>query len=247
MTVLRHNFDGGPHGTTLTAANSAQVPGNDPFNSVTAKNADNIIQYTDAAALGRPTAEYVLQCSTVGVTQANCAWTTAMGSQSQVWWRQYFYLTATPTPNDVCIYECDNGSAYTGTVYVEATTNKMYIAKDTVTQYVTMATPAPLNQWLRLEAWFKFSATLGEIQLRLYTDADSDTAFETISASNLALSASTANSFAFGQPLPTGSKPTMYFSGLELNNTGWPGPAPFKQKGVPGYQPNPVAIHSDVF
>lgn len=246
MTALRNNFDGGPDGTTLTVANSGQVPGNNAFNSVTTKVADNVIQYTSAAALARPTAEYVLQCSTVGVAQANCAWTTAMGSQTQIWWRQYFYLTAAPATNDMCIFECDNGSAYAGTVYVEQTTNKLYVGKSNAGSLLTMATAAPLNQWLRLEAWFKFSATVGEIELRLYTDADSDTAFETIAVNNQTLTAS-ANNFAFGQPFTTGGKPTTYFSGIELNNEGWPGPAPFKQKGVPGYQPNPVAIHSDVF
>jgi hypothetical protein len=246
VTVLRNNFDGGPDGTTLTAANSGQVPGNDAFNSVTTKTASNIIQYTDASGLDRQTAEYVLECSTSAVAQANCAWTTSMGSQTQIWLRLYFYMTATPTTNDMCIFESDNGSAYAGCIYVEATTNKMYVSRANTGALLTMTTPAPLNKWLRIEAWFSFSTTAGDAELRLYTDADSDAASETISLGT-AWVTNNANAFAFGQPFATGNKPTTYFSGLELNNTGWPGPAPFKVKGVPGIQPSPVAVHSDVF
>jgi hypothetical protein len=46
----------------------------------------------------------------------------------------------------------------------------------------------------------------------------------------------------------TQTVPTTYYSNWQLNTTGFPGPAPFRQGlGSPmGNLPNPIAIHSDV-
>lgn len=251
MTVLRNNFDGGPHNTAFTAANSGQVPGNTAFNLVDVNGSNGrTVAYWDASALGRGTAEYVLKTATAG-TAVSCAvvWSTAMGSQSQVWWRQYVYLTAYTPTYELVIWESDNGAVYTGIVAVWEVTGELVVRVSDAagTPEVLSTNPVPLNAWCRIEGRFQYSTTTGNFDVRLFLDPDSDTPTETISATNFNLGASAANSFAFGSAFQAQAKPTTYYSGVELNNEGWPGPAPFRAgKGVPGILSSPVAVHAAV-
>jgi hypothetical protein len=251
MPTLRNNFDGGPDGTALTAANSGQVPGNDPFQIVTAASAYNHIEFHDAYTLGRGTAEYVLLISTQNSDVSSAVvWTTGMGSQSQVWLRMYLYLTDLPVTTgcavDAPILQFDNGTVYMGWAKIERTTGAITMLNGAETSSITSTNVLPLNKWARVEMWYKFSTTVGQVELRLFLDPDSDTADETVtSAANWNLGAATANSYGLGYPNLIAYRPELYISGLELNNVAYPGPAPFKAKGVPGIQPNPVAIHTD--
>jgi hypothetical protein len=251
MTMLRNNFDGGPDGTTITLANSGQVPGNDAFNTMSTVGSQTVIQYADAANLGRGTAEFVMKTST-GTSTNSCGvvWTTSMGSQSQVWWRQYINLTILPVDsgagNDMTIFECDNGAVYMGFCDLLRTTGKLIVRNGPQTSSVTTTNALVLNSWARVEARYKFgTGTAGEFDLSLYLDADSDSPTESISATGWNMAAATANFFTFGSGFNDVHKPLTYWSGLEINNTGFPGPAPFKARGVPGIQPNPIAVHTD--
>lgn len=250
MTTLINNFDGGPDGTDLTSANSGQS-NNDAFDLTDTASASKHIEFKDAAALGRGTAEFVLWVSTSSATSAGVMWSTSMGSQSQIWFRQYMYLTQLPSDVgavlDHPIFECDNGAVYTGWVEIGSSSGHLNIYNGAESVSVGTTTVVPTNQWFRIGVRMLFSTTVGSVELRLYLDPDSDTPDETISASGWNMGAASANSFAFGYPATVTNRPTMYISGLELNNTGWPGPAPFRAgKGVPGIQPNPIAIHQDL-
>jgi hypothetical protein len=253
MTRLVHNFDGGPDGTNLSVANSGQVPGNDPFNLVSTLGFTNVLQYADASALGRGTAEFVLKTAT-GATTSDCGvmWSTSMGSQTEVWFRFYIYLTQTPSvngePGDMCIFESDNGTVYTGFVYVGNTTRKVFLYDGPNSGNIGTTNVLPLNAWARIEGHFHYHATAGIVDLKLFLEADSDTPTETIGATGWDLNAASASTFAFGSPFNDTHKPTTYYSGLELNNTGWPGPAPWRPgKGAPsGMMTNAVAPHTFV-
>jgi hypothetical protein len=251
MTTLRNNFDGGPDATALSAANSGQVPGNDAFQVVSPSSPGSgvYVHYKDAATLDRPTAEYVLKIKTDAVATDNAAiWSTSMGTQTQVWWREYIYFVSDLSlmSGDMTIFESDNGAVYTGFCNITfGASPKVQASNGPSTSSVTSTNTVPIGAWMRLEGWYKYSTSVGEVQVDLYFDADSDTPDETISATGWNMGAANANSFAFGSAFSDAYKPETYFSGLELNNVGWPGPAPFKSKGVPGILTNPVAIHSD--
>jgi hypothetical protein len=253
VTTLRHNFDGGPLATNLTVANSGQVPGNSPFNGVDAGSAFNQIEYKDATTLLRPTAEFVLLVCTTGTTAASSAmiWSTAMGSQTQIWLRQYLYLTQTPLAAgcavDAQIFECDNGAAYSAWIKIARSTGAVRLFNGPESLNITTTNVLPINGWARIEARILFSTTVASADLSLFLDPDSDTPDETVSATGWNIGTASANSFAFGYPTPVAHRPPLYISGLELNNVGWPGPAPFRAgKGVPGILTNPWAIHAAV-
>lgn len=244
MTLLRNNFDGGPDGTTITAANSDDIPGNDAFNTIGGPTGTGVVcQYSDNFA--RPTAEFTSYFKTAAVASAPCVgWSTSMGSQNQIYFREYLlYNTAFPTGGEA-IFECDNGAVYCAFLAMSQTGEISALNSPQTVQNV-FTTSAILDNWFRLEGRIQFSATTGNYEIRLYMEADSDTPTETISATNQNLGAASANNFLFGYAFGATNLTPMYVSGLELNNTGWPGPAPFKNKGVPGILTNPVAIHVD--
>lgn len=243
MTVLRNNFDGGPAGTTITTVNSGAVPGNDAFNSVNG-GTGSVKEFSDANA--RPTAEFTARLATGStVTTANVVWSTYMGSQSQVWLREYLLLES-DIVNLATVLSCDNGSVYNALIQITSA-NTLRVTDSPQTTTSTFTTPIPIGYWFRLECWFQFSATAGNWEVRMYTDADSDTPTETKSGSNWNLGGPTSNRYGFGYSvLLAANWPNLYVSGLELNNEGWPGPAPFRPgKGVPGILTNPIAIHTD--
>jgi hypothetical protein len=247
MTTLRNNFDGGPNSTVLTVANSDQVPINDAFDVVSTQGSGATLQYRDASALDRGTAEFVLHCATTGTAASEgVSWSTSMGTQTQIWLRFYLRMPILPAGAGLnpSIFECDNGVAFTGSIDIQPNTGLVKIWNGPGTVSAVASNSLVADEWCRIEAHFTYSTTAGSAELRLYLEADSDTETESISWSGSNSGAANSNSFAFGYPFSRANQPTIYLSGLELNNVGWPGPAPYKVKGVPGIQPSPVAIHT---
>jgi hypothetical protein len=255
VTVLRNNFDGGPDGTVITTANSGQVPGNDAFDFVQPQGSGMSMQFASAAALGRATAEYVMNIATAATSgQLNVIWSTSMGSQTQVWWRYYMYLVALPTAtaNNPTIFEMDNGAAYGGVLLINKATNSLRVVTGSgaTSTFATGAVALSAGRWYRIEGRYQAgTGTSGSCDVRLFDEPDDDTPAETISLSGVNMGTTSANSFTFGWIFNDVNYPHMYMSGLELNNTDWPGPAPPRLgKGTPaGNLTNPVAIHQSLF
>src|SRR6185312_1544139 len=112
MTVLSNNFEGGPDGAAITAANSNHSGLQNPFDVVYSGTLG--MYYANASALGRPTAEYVckLDHGSPGDYQY-CEWTTSMGGTSQAYTRFYFYVTSTATvagSNDLNLFTLSNAA-----------------------------------------------------------------------------------------------------------------------------------------
>jgi hypothetical protein len=255
MTVLRNNFDGGPHGTVITTANSAQ--GGDDFDAVSVQGGGGaIFQYKSATLLGvdRPTAEFVLHCYN-GATAAQEAvqWSTSMGTQTQIWWRLYCYFeTLPPGPLNPTIFECDNGAAFTGSLDIQAAvgevgTLKLWNGPGTVSDFSTNVMPT--DQWVRLEGRYQYgTGTSGSADVRIFLEADSETPTETLSISACNMGAVSSTTWTWGYPFSRANQPNLYLSGCELNNEGWPGPAAYRPgKGVPGLLSTPIAVHTDTW
>lgn len=256
MTVLTNNFSGGPDGTTISTSNSGQF-GDDAFDAVDATGTGQVTKFASvgAANLNRPTAEYALQVSTGStVNSPYVEWSTSMGSQAQIWTRFYFYLVSL---NNTSLHDLDLFSISTsggGTDQVSfriRTTTTPYlfqISNDNSGTLSTLgSTPVVTGEWARIE----FRSTInssGSADLYYYGGANVDTTTYTDSVSQASqnygvLSAAT---FRLGHSNSNlANIPTIYFSNWELNNTGYPGPAPFRQGlGTPsGNLTNPIAIH----
>jgi hypothetical protein len=248
VTVLLNNFDGGPSGTDISAANSGQVPGNNAFDGVLKSGTGAVLAYSDAFA--RPTAEFLMKAQSGNQSgHALVYWTTSMGSQAQTWHRCYFLFSSAPdaalSPT-ILASEASSGTAVR--IGLNPPENTIYVEESFGGTGAESTVVIPIGQWCRLEARVQWgTGSSGSIDCRIYDEADSDIPAETVSMSNVTLNATASVNYYFGYISALANQPPLYLSGAALSNEGWIGPAPFKSKGVPGIQPNPIAIHSDTW
>ncbi len=252
MAVLVNNFDGGPDGTSITIINSGQVPGNDAFNGVTVTPpASSTMKYYDAVVLDRPTAEFVAEFIINGSGTPLCyvSWAAAMGTETDIWTRFYVRWPTLPTHATVdtpifALY----GPVFAVAAYMGnsgGVNDRPVILSQSGTR-TAMTNAVTADQWVR----FEFGAHMNDVasatsELRMYLDADSDEPTETIGQSGENYDTTGATSYRLGNGVGIPGSAPAFYSGWALSNEGWIGPAPFKAKGVPGIQPNAIAIHSD--
>jgi hypothetical protein len=257
MTYIHHNFDGGPQGTTITLANSAQVPGNNPFD-VVATGTGLLMQYL-AGQGSRPTAEFICAMQTTASSaRPLVAWTTTVGNLTELWTRFYFLATSVYSSNaqDLNLFAAANASGTGPGVWLQTSQSPFVLMIKESTgsaSDVAMTTPIAINVWHRIEFHAIMGAGTGSADLFLYTDPNADVDLpnytETISQTSAAYGAPPANQYILGQGQSTQKNmPPTYFSNWAISDVGYLGPAPFRQGlGSPmGNLPNPIAIHSDV-
>jgi hypothetical protein len=253
VTLLTNNFSAGPDGTSITNLNSGGGGDNafDGYNNV--GTSGRFLRFKSAAALARPTAEYVMECGTGATAGAvYVAWGASMGAQSQFWFRSYYRFTLIPNNfNSPGIFESyDTGtSTFRASIGISSSgTGELFTEDSGGTVWAGTGTSIIQDAWFRVEARFQCSATTGNGEVRYFEDADAEDPTVSYSFSNWNLGGPTANYYMFGYPLSDANLETMYCSGLALSNEDWIGPAPFRPgKGVPGILSNPVAIHSDTW
>lgn len=254
-----NNFSGGPDGTTITTGNSGQY-GDTPFNAV--NTSGNTLQFASVGAnnLERPTAEFALRMQTSSSPfNPYVAWTNAsLGSQTQMWTRLYVYFSAVSSNStDLCLlWFSSGGSVDVSSLWIRTSASPFYpyvqASNSAGATKTLMSTPIAAGEWVRLELTSTPSQSFNGINdLYLYQDNNVDTTTYTdhVSQSGLFTSSTSFDTVQLGQSSNFGNgqsnTPATYFSNWEVNNTGFPGPAPFRQGlGVPmNNQPNPIAIH----
>ena len=254
MTVLRNNFSSGPDGTDITNTNSGLGEDNifDSYNNPA--SSDTILKYKSADGLDRPTADYVMKAES-GVSSGSMGviWYTSMGAQSQFWIRMYFYFTVSPnnfiSPGIMTSLKLPSTiGASLGIISSGADAGKLFTENTPGTLFVASANPIVAGAWFRVEARFQQSTTTGNGEIRYFEEPDSDEPTDVFSFSGWNLGASTVDYWLFGYYPADSTLETLYLSGLALSNEDWIGPEPFRPgRGVPGYQPTPIAVHSDTW
>jgi hypothetical protein len=186
------------------------------------------------------------------------AWTTAVGSQAEIWVRFYFFPSQVVSTNadDLNLLAVANASSLGVGIWLQTSTSPfvLYLQDSAGTPHkVTMTTPLDILVWHRIELHLIMGATTGSSDLFLYTypNADTDIASytETISQTGATYGASPATQYILGQGWAIQhNTPDTYFSNWGINTTGYLGPEPFRQgQGSPsGNLANPIAIHTDV-
>jgi hypothetical protein len=260
MVYVHNNFDGGPNGTTITVANSGQVPGNNPFD-LAGSSAQAANQYAGATTISvRPTAEFVcgMQTGTGGSTKPLNAWTTTVGSLTEVWTRFYFLATQVYSTNsvDLNLFAIANASNAGSGVWLQTSQSPFVLMIKESTgsvNDVAMSTVIIPNVWNRIEYHTIMGAGTGSSDLFLYMNpnADIDLPYynETISQTSASYGSPPATQYILGQGWGQQlSMPPFYYSNWAISDGGYIGPAPFRQGlGSPmGNLPNPIAIHTDV-
>lgn len=262
MTVLlNNNFDGGAAGSNILTSNSGADNGN-AFTYINTGNGGTAA-FCDVEVLGlnRNTAQYVVGMSSGASTGATTAvgWTSGViGTLTTFWTRFYVYFSSflANTGADTNLFSAYLSSIGTGAgvnIYLScnpAPPFQLYIWNDFSQTFSQMTTGLVAGVWNRVEFTATLSTTVGTATMSLYADPNADgvTPTETVSQTAQNYGTSTMNQVSLG--MDNGwqtNTPTFYFSNWQFNNTGYPGPAPFRPgKGFPGILPYPIAIHSDV-
>lgn len=243
---LSNNLDAGPHGTTVTVANSNDN-GGDAFDSVDSAGATTVLAYSSTPA--RATAEYVMKTS-VGATAAmpHVTWSTSAGTQSQVYLRLYAQLGTMTASNAPLFMSMLNGSICASIEIAGTATPKMWVAG--LSSFSAGTVTIPIGVWFRVEARFAFgnTTTPGTADARFYLDADSDVISETLTFPSFDSRNTTANQFHFGPSQALANYPITYHSGVALSTDGWIGPAPRRLgTGAPaGNLSTPTAVHDSL-
>lgn len=254
MTVLRNNFTAGPDGTDITNTNSGggEDDAFDTYNN--SAHADTILKFKSAEGLDRNTAEFVMRASTGAVAgPVYLAWYSSMGAQTQFWVRFYCFFSAAPDNalSPVMFQTLELPSARRCCIGVVGSggggVHKLFSENAPGTVQVQSSTGIIEGSWFRVEARFQCHTSTGNGEIRYYEDADSDTPTDTMTFSSWNLGGSQSDFYGFGYTVSDANLETMYLSGIALSDEDWIGPEPFKIKGVPGIQPNPVAIHTDTW
>jgi hypothetical protein len=257
MTTLRNNFEGGPHGTILSTTNSGQH-GDSAFNAIGTTTGTGVLnQFADITVSGliRPTAEFAWKTAT-GSTPVTpyVAWTTSMGSKTQIWTRFYWNTASLSltSDNNVNLFTAYNtaSAAWGVAVWLNQLSDPhaLFIYNMFTGAQVVMTTLPSIGDWNRVEVRATLSTTIGSADLYLYRGdiADTDTPSDVVSMAGQNFGTGTANAYILGPAFSVANMDAMYFSNWEVNDTGYPGPAPFRAgRGVPsGNMTNPIVVHS---
>jgi hypothetical protein len=190
--LLTENFESAtPSGTTISNANTS-------LDSVSISATATLASDSTHAAHG------TLSCKTAtggtaggsrGIWGASLVY-----SGTTLWYRQYLYWTANPAA-ETRILSIAPASSTNGEVSV-STAGKLIVRQSTGSLITNMTSTAsiPLNAWFRIEGFVLQSATVGQVELKLFTtsmDATSPDETDT-SAATQNTNASPATQVLFG-------------------------------------------------
>ena len=219
--LVAWNAEGGTNTTGITTGNSGGASG-DAFDSVslgtgaTATYDNTQARQTLAAKL-----------ATSG-TAADCSlnYSTKIGTKSQVWFRAYVYMAANPASNHRLMDAWDSGAGQLCFALYLSSTGKLISANTLGSQIQAMTTSIPLNQWFRIELMAIGSATVGQVEVKLFSTADSTTPTESITSPATQNTRGTFNNYRFGasgDPMPASR--TIWLDNLGIGVSGYLGPA----------------------
>ena len=219
MTKLLNNAEGGTNGTTVTTGNSGGSSGN-AFDAVTIGGSDTLTFDNAHAAHGSLSYNFTSGSASAVVL----VWSTSLtgSSLTQVWWRAYYYATSHSMA--IKIVEALSGSTQRAAVSIN-TSGKIILQNAAGTTISTSSTTLPTSAWVRLEGFFIGSATVGQIECKIFTTSpDEVTPDETLTTSAAQNTGGTITKIQFGDASPT-TIFTNWMDDLGVSDTAYIGSA----------------------
>lgn len=217
MTTLLNNFEGGTSGTTLTTLNTGGASGN-AFDAINTASSPTLAFDNTRAAHG------TLSCKVAtGASAATplAEWTTSMGTQVTVWFRQYLYLTGNPA-SAIRVYVARSGASLAGAIAISAA-GKIQLVNAASGIAVTFTGAVPLNQWFRIEGLITGNASTGVLTAALYSQMDSTVVTETETASGQNTTG-TLTQYWFGEQTSLANVGPFWMDDIAISSTGPLGP-----------------------
>jgi hypothetical protein len=251
MTALNNNFNGGPDSATISTSNSNQF-GDNAFDVVNLSGgvmSYALFQTADDVGTLRPQTQFLLGLGVSNASStASVSWSTSMGSQTTFWTRFYIFI-ANVSANTVNLplFTAYSGSTREVYAYIRTVSLPHVMVLQDSASILTVGSVTPAAQtWVRFELGVNTTTDIATLNMYSGADLDGVTTTDTITQSTGVYAA--CNKFAYGFDLVSGAQPGYMLSEVQLNNTGYPGPAPWRLGlGSPaGCLTNPIAIHSAV-
>jgi hypothetical protein len=217
MTTLTNSFEGiTPSGTTVSTGNSGGISGN-AFDVVSIGGGATLASDSAHAAHGSLSAKFV----TAGAADNLLEWTSSMGSQAQVWFREYLFFAALPA-NNFPVWRADHSGGLAGLFFVD-TSGILHMQDSGFGTIFNMTNPIPVGQWFRIEGFLIGNASTGQGELKLFTSADSAVPLETKTSAANVNTAGTLDTYRYGVNFAAGI--TIWMDDVGLSSTGYLGPA----------------------
>jgi hypothetical protein len=223
--VVTNEFGGIASGTNVATTNTA-IAG-DPFDVVSI-GTGTTLQFDSTHAVLGATSCKVATGSTA--TTALAEWTTTVGTQTTVFYRQYLYFTAFPSAN-LRPMALRSGGSLAAAIGI-TTSGKIQLINAANAVLGATANSIPLNQWFRIEGFVTGSATVGVISLTLYNDPNGYVATETQTFTG-ANTTGALTQYWFGQQAGVANVGPYWMDGLGISTGGFLGPSYLTPVPVP--------------
>ncbi len=219
MATAANSLEGGTNGVAVSAGNSGGLSGT-AFDSVTIGTGATLAYDNAHAAHGA----LAMKVATSGTTaQSFSTWSTAIGSQSQVWFRFYLYITAMPAVNTRIWAGLQNATTC-GAVRL-STGAAMVLTNAAGSTMGTSSSVVPNNTWVRLEGFLIGSATVGQMELRYFATADSTVPTEVLTTSAVNNTTGSPNTYDFGFSASAAANIGPYWiDDMGMSSVGYMGP-----------------------
>ena len=210
-----------PSGTTVTTGNSGG--GGDAAWDATSIGTGATDASDSAHAAHGNLSNQLATGGTAGTTYNK--WTTQAGSIPQVWFREYLYFTANPAASHR-VWSCFQGATLVAAVRLGTSGVFTFLdAAGAAITNMTLTTAIPLNQWFRIEGYVIGDASVGQVELKLFTSMDSLTATETKASTATQALTGVPNDYRFGMSSSLANVGPYWQDDVALSSTGYVGPA----------------------
>lgn len=219
MARVTADFETGTNTNTIATSDTGSLNAFDVVSIGTSATAT----YDNTHAYGTLAAKLTVP---VGSTTSFLQWSSAsLGSITDAYGRLYLYRTANPaTANAGSLILFRNTSTIRARLRI-TTGGLIELVNSANAVSFTSANAISLNQWVRLEWHYVFSATVGHMEAKLFNSPDSTSATETFGdqTTNLNLGGASANEFLVGFTA-TAASSTQWLDNIVWNDTSYPGP-----------------------
>lgn len=215
-----NNAEGMSNGTVVTTGNTGSGA-NNPWDTVQLDG--QTIEFSGAQAAHGQLSYHFSIAATAGpyVIWDNV---TITADTKTMYARAYVYHASSPATTGRFMQFTNTSVALIGGVGIDSSDN-LALKDSTGTTVSTSSTVVPTNAWFRLEMMVFSSATVGQIELKIYLTPDSTTPTETVtSAANLNTRGDDIKLAIFGLPTSVASA-DFYMDDLAVQDTGYIGPA----------------------
>lgn len=221
MPTVTWSAEGGANGTGITAGNSGGASGT-AFDSVSL-GAGATAVYDNAQAHNGALAAKLA----TGGSAADCSlnWSGAIGTQTQVFYRAHLWMSANPASNHRLLDAYDSVSGQLCFAVYLTTTGKLMSVNTAGSTIQTTTNSVNLSAFSRIEVMVIGSATVGQVEIKLYNSADSSTPTETLTSAANQNTRGSMDNYRFGaagDPLPASR--TLWLDDLGISTTGYLGP-----------------------